>query len=45
MLAVARDHPITTGIGTRRADELAARLPRRMTATQPPPEAGSGLIP
>jgi SRSO17 transposase len=29
VLAVAKDHPITTGIGTRRADELAVRLPKR----------------
>jgi SRSO17 transposase len=29
VLAVAKDHPIRTGIGTRRADELAARLPKR----------------
>jgi SRSO17 transposase len=29
VLAVAKTHPITTGIGARRADELAARLPAR----------------
>jgi SRSO17 transposase len=29
VLAVAKDHPIHTGIGTRRADELAGRLPKR----------------
>jgi SRSO17 transposase len=29
VLAVAKDHPITTGIGTRRAIDLAVRLPRR----------------
>jgi SRSO17 transposase len=26
VLAIARDHPISTGIGTRRAGELAGRL-------------------
>jgi SRSO17 transposase len=29
VLAIAKDHPITTGIGPRRADELASRLPKR----------------
>jgi len=29
VLAVAKDHPISTGIGTRRAEELARRLPNR----------------
>ena len=29
VLAVAKDHRITTPAGTHRADELAARLPRR----------------
>ena len=29
VLAVARDHRITTGTGTHRAEELAARLPQR----------------
>ena len=29
VLAVAKTHPVTTGIGPRRADELAARLPKR----------------
>jgi SRSO17 transposase len=29
VLAVAKDHPISTGIGSRRADELAGRLPKR----------------
>jgi SRSO17 transposase len=29
VLAIAKHHPITTGIGTRRADELARRLPKR----------------
>jgi SRSO17 transposase len=29
VLAVAKDHPISTGIGVRRADELARRLPNR----------------
>jgi SRSO17 transposase len=29
VLAVAKTHPITTGIGARRAEELAARLPAR----------------
>jgi SRSO17 transposase len=29
VLAVAKDHPISTGIGTRRAGELAGRLPKR----------------
>ena len=28
VLAVAKDHPISTGIGARRADELAGRLPK-----------------
>jgi SRSO17 transposase len=29
VLAVAKDHPISTGTGSRRADELAGRLPKR----------------
>jgi SRSO17 transposase len=29
VLAVAKDHPIRTGIGIRRADELARRLPKQ----------------
>jgi SRSO17 transposase len=29
VLAIARDHPIRTGIGARRADELSGRLPKR----------------
>ena len=29
VLAVAKDHRFTTGIGARRADDLAARLPKR----------------
>jgi hypothetical protein len=34
-LAVACDHRVTTGIGARRADDLAGRLPARVWARHP----------
>jgi SRSO17 transposase len=35
VLAVSRDHLLAMPVGRRRADELAARLPRRLAETQP----------